>query len=155
MRFVPKTEEECARGDLLPEGTYETVVRAAEEQTSKAGNDMLKLTLDVYGPDGVVVVWDYLLEKMAHKLRHFCYACGLEKKYEAGTLTAEDCEGHTVATEIVVKKSKDPKYSDQNAVEDYQKFERGGAAPAVKAAAKGHAPLEDDDIPFDAAPSRR
>ena len=49
LEFQPKTEEELKTFVLLPEGEYDFDVIGAEEQTSKSGNAMIKLTLKVYG----------------------------------------------------------------------------------------------------------
>jgi cobalamin biosynthesis protein CbiG len=136
MKFQPKTAEEIAREDLLPKGEYDFEVVTAEEKTSKTGNEMIALNIRVFsGTTGANFVRDFLLEKIAYKLRHFCEATGLLPKYENGTLTADDCEGKVGRLKLVVKEDKTGTYPPQNSVADY-------IVP------KAGEPEEEDDIPF-------
>ena len=45
------TEDELARASLLEPGVYPFEVIAASEELSKAGNEMIKVKLNVFGPD--------------------------------------------------------------------------------------------------------
>ena len=64
MEVTPKTEEEV-RPQVLPAGVYDAVVRTAKDQISRAGNEMIELTLAVWGRDeNQTVVFDYLLDAM-------------------------------------------------------------------------------------------
>jgi hypothetical protein len=118
MRFEPKTEEQCGMALLKP-GECEFEVKAATDETSSKGNDMIKLTLECYDADGnKAVVFDYLLEAMAAKLRHFARAVGLYDEYDAGELSAADCIGRTGKCKIKHDKAtaQDPA---KNAIVDY------------------------------------
>jgi hypothetical protein len=48
---------------------------------------------------------DYLMESVAYKLRHFAYAVGLGKSYEAGSLDAADIE---LATDLAAESDASP-----------------------------------------------
>jgi hypothetical protein len=123
MQFTPKTEQEVMAPLLLPAGLYEFKVVDAENCISKSGNDMIKLTLTVWA-ESAVTIFDYLLEAMAHKLRHFCSATGLIAKYESGTLEDIDCVGKEGLLELIVQKGKQKDdgsmYPDRNAIKDYE-----------------------------------
>jgi len=119
MKFDPKTEDELARESLLPDGIYPFEVLLAADEFSKAGNEMIKLKLNVFGPDGEQVhVYDYLLEKLAYKLRHFADTTGLLGDYERGELTAFSCMGKTGYAKIVLEAANGG-YSAKNVVKDY------------------------------------
>lgn len=146
MKFDPKTEEEVAAAGLLPKGDYDFEVKQAEEGQSKAGNDMITLTLHVYNADGGyhrVKDWLVSTDSGAYKVRHFAYAVGLGAAYENGALSAVDLEGCTGRCRIVIQKSKDPQYADKNSVADYLP-----TGAAVMAAAAKQPNALDDEIPF-------
>lgn len=165
MNFTPKTEEELARESLLSAGTYPFEVLEAIEQVSKKGNEMIKLKLNVFGQSGEQVhVYDYLLESMAFKLRHFAEAAGLLRDYEAGKLDAQACVGKNGFVKLEIEEQLG--YVPRNTVKDYAKpdasLSRGGnggekpvqppihnarhtASMAAQAPAVGQF---DDDIPF-------
>lgn len=118
MRITPKTEDEIKSGYLMPEGEYPFVISAAEDTLSKSGNEMIKMTVRVYKPDGSFnLVTDYLLESMQFKLRHACEACGLLKQYESGQLLGNDFVGKQGMLKLSIRKSEE--YGDQNQVKDY------------------------------------
>lgn len=167
MRFQPKTQQQLdeeARGPVLPAGDYEFLVKGATEKTSAKGNDMIALTLTVYGPGGVeTTVWDYLLEAMGHKLLHFCEAADLVDDYNAGTLTADKCLNVHARCTLKIDPPKGT-YAEKNAVEDYMTLGSGtpaaqravssaarvltGGAKPPKPAGDGYMPIAEDDIPF-------
>lgn len=150
MNFQPKTEADLANELVLPAGTYDFEVVDAEEKTSKAGNEMIVVTLRVFDDDGGArFVTDYLMEKMAFKLRHFCATTGLMDAYNRGALSASMCEqrgGKVVIQVEPEKKSPDgtKTFPAKNSVKDYSgEGARRRLPPAAPAA-----DLEDDDIPF-------
>jgi len=174
MKFTPKTEREIAELGNLPKGAYPFEVLNAAEKRSKSGNDMIDVELLVYAGDGGTrKLHDYLMEKMARKLSNFCHTQGLEVKYDAGTLIAEDCLGRSGYLFLTVQEAR-PKedgsgdWPARNSVADYidtEEYHRlTGAAPkapvaaAVPAAAAkpvpapakagGAADNEEDDVPF-------
>lgn len=118
MNFKPKKETEL--NSLLPKGEYEFKVIKAKEGKSNAGNDMITLVIDIYAPDGNSNrIYDYLLESVAYKLKHFCEAVGLSKEYEDGSLVDSMCVGRGGRCLIDIEIDKNGKYSDKNAVKDY------------------------------------
>lgn len=154
MRFDPKTEEELAAADLWPAGEYDFEVAEAEEQTSKSGNDMVKLTVHVFDAEGRRrTVFDYLVgtEKAQFKVRHFADAVGLIEQYNLGELLAEDIVGRTGRCKLNIKKDKSGQYPDQNAIADYLPPKKAAVRLGVKPAPTRPAPTAadlDDDIPF-------
>lgn len=160
MKFTPKSEDELAREALLPAGVYPFEVLSATDALSKSGNEMVKLKLGVFGPNGEQAhVYDYLLEKMAFKLRHFAEATGLLARYEQGELTAFACESQQGYAKIEIEEQAG--YAPRNVVKDYVKapeaqpaapsagFADGARArPAPTAKTAEAAGGFDDDIPF-------
>jgi hypothetical protein len=152
MKFTPKTKEELQQAGLLPDGVYDFEVVKATDKISKNGNDMLELQLKVWGNDGrEVMVFDYLLEAMAFKLRHFAEETGLIGKYEAGELHDYDCLGKSGKVSLIVKASKisasGNTYPPKNAVKDYisdNKAKSNGSLPPQKSVDNNL----DADIPF-------
>jgi hypothetical protein len=139
MQFQPKTEKEIAEANLIPVGVYSFEVVAAEDKVSKANNEMIVLKLLVHdGKGGSRFIDDYLLESIAHKLRHAAVACGLESKYTAGKLAASDFQGKTGQVKVRIQKDKDGQYPDKNVIGDYVVPKDGQAAD----------PEIDDSIPF-------
>ena len=154
MKFVPKTADELARDNLLPAGVYPFEVIEAVDTLSKVGNEMIKLKLMVFGPDGETPhVFDYLLEKLAYKLRHFAEFTGLLPQYEAGELTAIHCLNKQGYVKLAIEEQEG--FSPKNSVKDYVEKPEGAATPAPRPAATRPAggtppPVFDDelDIPF-------
>lgn len=120
MKFTPKTEKEIREDGLMPEGEYPFVISNAEDKISKSGDEMIKLLIRVFNPDGSFnLVNDYLLESVAFKLRHACEACGLLDKYESGSLLAADFIGKKGMLKLSIRKDTTGQYGDQNKVKDY------------------------------------
>lgn len=118
--FTPKTEEELTLMNLLPEGEYHFIVQRAQEKTSKNGNPMLELFLEVFSPDGdSVFVADYLVDKkkMAWKIKHFCDSIRLEARYNQGQLDPHILAKKEGIAHIAIEKSEN--YKPKNKVKDY------------------------------------
>ena len=151
MKFAPKTEKEVAEEGLLPKGEYSFEVMSAEDKVSKAsGNEMIALKLHVFDDQGEPrIIFDYLLESMARKLRHAAEACGLLTEYESGGLDALDFVGKTGLVKIGIQQDKTGQYPDKNTVTDYVR--RGSQQPTASKVPPGllgeGKPL-DDEIPF-------
>lgn len=151
LSFKPKTENELSRFKPLPPGTYPFTILESAEQESKsaknAGKLMVKLKLNVHGPDDCDVhVYDNFADWFSEwKLKHFCETAGLADAYEAGTVDASDnaFEGRTGFVTLAIEEASE-KYPEKNSVEDY-----GSATPVKpsKADANAH-DLAADDIPF-------
>ena len=151
MRFNPKSEEELQAMTLIDPGVYNFEVVAAKDRTSKSGNEMIELQLKLWDMQGhEKIVYDYLLEAMSFKLRHFAECTGLLDKYQAGELQALDCSGRQGKVEIVVqqgqKKPEGGYYPDKNSVKDYVK--PNGEEPKSATPANAEEDLFGDSIPF-------
>ena len=151
MRFAPKTENEIASAGLWAAGEYDFEVTDAAEDQSKAGNDMVKLTVSVFNQEGQRrTIFDYLVdtEGGAYKIRHFAEAAGLLPQYERGEMAAEDMIGRNGRCKLTIQKDKSGQYPDKNGIGDYLK-PKDGVAPA-RAASRAKVPAGDidDDIPF-------
>lgn len=154
MQFKSKTDAEIEMANLLPAGTYDFQVVSAEDTVSKKGNDMIALELIVFGDRGEKFeIKDWLLEAMAYKLKHFCYAVGLGDKYEDGSLTAYDCERRTGRVQLDVEPATG-KFFAKNTVADYGEKKGSDEVPSTrKAEAKVSGMSEDEldsssEIPF-------
>ncbi len=156
MNFAPRTEEEIIQRqeevktmNLLPYGIYDFEVSDASDKISKTGNEMIELIVKVWDDNGKErFLYDYLVEKMEYKLKHFCEYNGLHDKYDMGTLNAKDCLRVSGKVEIGIQKGKpNPNggmYPDKNFVIDYVSKEKS------KENKKQISNNEDlnDDIPF-------
>lgn len=120
MRITPRTEKEIAELNLWAPGVYSFQIGSATDEVSKAGNEMIKLAVNVYNAEGTCkIVYDYLLETIPHKIRHLCEACGLLDKYESTTIYAQDFEGKTGDLKLAIQKDKGSQYPDKNTIADY------------------------------------
>lgn len=157
MRFSPKTEQEVAEAGLWPAGEVDFEILEAEDTVSKSGNDMVKLKIKVFNEVGDSrIIFDYLLEAVAYKLRHCAEACDLLANYNEGCLDASDFIGKTGRLKLRITPAKDG-YAAKNDIADYivprdqpehvtpLRSSRTPAAAAI--AAKFQATL-DDDVPF-------
>lgn len=119
LNFTPKTEEEL-KGPLFQKGEYDFDIIGAEDTASKAGNQMIKLLLKVYHSDGSVTqVFDYLLETLEYKIKHFCDTTGLAIEYQSGVLDADMCLNRSGKCKLDIQKDKSGQYEDKNVVKDY------------------------------------
>lgn len=151
MQFTPRSAKEIAEKSLWPRGVYDFEVQTASDEktgpTAKTPNvDYIKLNMIIFNAQGHQrYIKDNLHPAMEAKLRHFAETTGLLAKYEAGTLTAADCEGRTGKCKVKIKEDESGKYDPKNEVADYVKPKaKTEATPATAAQA------EDDssDIPF-------
>ena len=154
MKFQPKSDKEIAEERLLPAGEYGFEISGGVEKTSKAGNEMIELTVRVFKEDGnFLLVTDYLMESMMYKLSHAAKACGLESKYNAGSLQGEDFVGKTGKLKLKIQSDKNGQYPDKNVIADYIVPKDGEEAAIPKGSNKAAdkkvsgADLE-DEIPF-------
>lgn len=85
MQFTPKTEEEIAMGGLLPEGIYPYIVTRSEDKISRANNQYIDLTLNVFDRQGQshIVFTNLALIKL---LKHFCDVNNMQEAYKSGNI---------------------------------------------------------------------
>lgn len=149
MKITPKTEKELKDAFLLPAGEYPFQISASEDTISKSGNEMIKMTVRVFKPDGNFnLVTDYLLASMEYKLRHACEACGILNKYESGVLSADDFIGKEGMLKLSIKVDTTGQYSDQNQVKDYIVQKDEEKKPLPKTQLTKVLDDMDDTIPF-------
>jgi hypothetical protein len=158
MRFTPKTDEQIkaeqdAALGIWEAGWYDFEIGDGLETTSKAGNDMIELSISVYDQAGNrKSLKDYLVEAMAFKLKRCCEACGLLDRYQRGDLRGEMFNGKTGRLRLGIEKGKPNNdgsgnnYPDKNRIEEYEKPKPGTA----RAASRQAVPSGDlnDEVPF-------
>lgn len=157
MRFDPKTETEVL--NLLPKGVYFFEVTNAKDTSSKAGNDMMVLTLKVYNDEQSKTITDYLvgqIDSMAYKIRHFAESIDMLTEYESGEMLAETVIGAAGQCKVDIDE-KDPAFPPKNVIRDYVKrvVKQGApSTPAPKVAAKRATKkaVTADDMPDDSIP---
>lgn len=146
MRFEPLSDAELAaqRGTLKP-GPADFEVIDAKEALSKAGNEMVKLTLRVWDSEGRQgQLFDYLLGNAQWKIKSFYQSIGNPEAYEAGLIDPLNLSGASGKAILTIQK--DPKYGDQVRIQNY-------VMPGVKKEtkeAKDPDSIRDegDDVPF-------
>lgn len=148
MKFTPKTEQELAEEQLVPEGEYGyEVVSATEEVGKTSGKPYLKLNLKIYGDDGRENrVFCNLSTGYERLLRNFCDSAGILSEYSRGELHPDMLIGLGGRCHVIIKKQEG--WASKNEVKDFVKRKvvvSGAAAPASKAAS---AEPNGDDIPF-------
>lgn len=146
MRFTPKTDEELQTALLCDPGVYQFQVMDAKSKVSKSGNDMIELNIkywDIHGKERLV--FDYLLESMAYKLKHFCKSVGLLAEYESGAIDHLSLLGKCGQLEIDIQPERAKEgggyWPPKNVVKDYIVSDK---VQEVKKAANEF----NDDIPF-------
>lgn len=149
MNFKPKSDADLSTGNLLPKGEYDFEVIGAVDKVSKANNEMIELKLLIY-IDGTPArqVFDYLMESVAYKLKHFCYAVGLADKYDSGTITAFDCNNVSGRCKIGVKQDKTGQYPPNNNVTDYVVVEGNTQSAKKVQHERAGDQLTEEDLPF-------
>lgn len=152
MKFTPRSDEEIesetSKFGPWPAGTYDFEVADAADQVSKAGNEMLVLTLSVFNTEGERrTVYDYLLESIAYKLKHAAEACGLHDNYARGDINKYDFFGKTGRLQLRIQPAKDG-YAAKNVVRDYVPARPVPASVPARRAAMHAGRDIDDEIPF-------
>jgi hypothetical protein len=87
---------------LLPEGKYDFEVGKAEDGKSKAGNDMISITLLIHDGKGARIwVYDWLTSAFKKKVVDFCRCVGLADILDGGELTAVRCVQRTGEVHLI------------------------------------------------------
>ena len=97
MQFDPKDVGEQER-KILKEGEYDFEVIDAENtvfEDDEGEHEQIKLSLRVFHDDGTIRLntWVGYPKKKLWRLEQFCKAVGLDKQWEAGEVTPDDCTG--------------------------------------------------------------
>jgi len=140
--FDPKKAEE-KKYICLPKGEYEVEINEVVQKVSKAGNDMLELTLTAYSEDGNKVrLFDYIVNDSGlWKLKALCKAVGIEFD---GTLEEQLLVGKRMKAKIDLRKATE-KYPEKNQVSEYL---YSGVQQAEPKTSTDKPVVADDDIPF-------
>jgi len=154
MRFQSKTDEQLNDEAMLPEGEYDFTVDKAEERVSKKAKeqgatepDMIQVDLTIFSPRGDRKIRDWVMEKLPWKLKHFAYAIGLGKEYEAGDLQPTSIVGRS--GKLFLKKGKpNGDFAARNEVKDYVVPGSAPQAAAPNATQVPPAASTDDEPPF-------
>jgi len=129
---------------VLPSGDYEIEIKNVLEKVSKAGNDMLELSICVYGNDGVESkVFDYIVNPATiYKLKSICRCVGFEFE---GTIDEQLLIGKRMLANVSVRPPKDG-YAERNEIKRYL----SGMTEASSTATSEDLAVtpSDDDIPF-------
>ena len=144
MKFKPQTEEQASKSERrpLPAGIYDAEVLEVTETQSKAGNDMLKLKLGVFRPQGGQDwVYDYITDT-SYRLAQLMSACGMSEQYQKGEVHPDELEGKSFKVTLKIDPARG-EYSERNSVGRY------GTSTPKPAAQNKEADEEDgDEIPF-------
>lgn len=157
MRFQPMDEKEISEANLWPVGEYDFQIFDASDEVSKAGNEMIKLTVDLFNEQGDRRrVFDYLIASSngMFKVLSFADAVGLRTEYDRGDLQTIDIAQRTGRCKVGIQKDKSGQYPDKNGIMNYIKADAGvvranqtKSAPAAQRA-KAPAGDLDDEVPF-------
>ncbi|HMH11137.1 MAG TPA: DUF669 domain-containing protein [Candidatus Nitrosopolaris rasttigaisensis] len=131
---MTKDQAEIARYSLMEKGRYKAVIKKQESKTSKSGNPMMEVILEVYDNSGDIhQVKDYWVfsKKMMWKVIHSMEACGLLKEYENKTFQPYMVEEKCVDVMVGIQKGQEIPfdklgdrplgscYPDKNCIDDY------------------------------------
>jgi hypothetical protein len=125
MQFKAKTEKEIQEENLIKEGIYPFEVIEATDKKSRNNNDMIELKLRVFDGNSSRQMLDWIMPAMMFKLFHFCAYTGLNKEYEAGTLSAFDCKGKSGYCKVIIQEDKTGQYPPRNSISDYVRMPVG------------------------------
>lgn len=164
MRVEPVSKEIADAGggtEPFKAGEYDFIIYMAEEGKSRAGNDMLTLTLHVFNRDGEKKnLKDYIVATAggAWKARHMMESIGLAKRYDQGIIEPREIEGKPGRCKLLVEPAGE--YPAKNSVVDYlvnkqaeSAISYGPANAATRLLQQGAAQaasgrIIEDDIPF-------
>jgi hypothetical protein len=144
MKFRPQTEEEAASAERrpLPAGIYDAEVLEVVETRSKAGNDMLKIKLGVFRPQGGHDwIYDYITDT-SYRLGQLMTVCGLSEQYQKGEVHPDELEGKSFKVTLKVDPARG-EYSERNSVGRYGTATPKPTTPTVVASTEA-----DDDFVF-------
>lgn len=146
MRTTPKTQEQLDQERMLPAGEYDFTIDKAEDKISRSQNEMIELSLTIFTGNGERRMKDWVMDKVAHKLRHFAYAVGVGPMYEAGALVAQELVGRS--GKVILKQGKaQGDFPARNEVADYVPLKDAKPTPAPTRVVPVSAP-SDNDPPF-------
>ena len=155
--YQPMSDEELQTSTkLLKEGEYKFKVLSANAETSKAGNPMIKLTLQILNNDYKVIatLTDFLVANIsaAWKLKKFAKAIDEEDRYNQGTFNENHCLNKsgrcfiTILNETYLPSGK--LLPKRNGINNYISHDAENAPSPLKEKEKEAVDFQDDDLPF-------
>ena len=146
MRYKPMTKEElAAQRGTLKAGPCDFEVVDAKDQLSKAGNEMVKLTLRVWDSEGREgQLFDYLVGSASWKIASFFESIGNPEHYESGEIDTLAILGACGKATLAIEKDTTGKYGDQAKVKFYVKPGEAKKEPKNPDDVR----QDGDDIPF-------
>lgn len=148
--FNPMTEEELNSASMIEEGFYDFEVVKSTRKTSKSGNPMAELNINVWDKEGKQhLIFDYLVFSTVplniKKVKHFCDAVGLQDQYKQGQIP-EELERYCGKVLIGIQEEKpNPNggcWPKKNIVVDYLKSDKESSKKPIESNELN------DDIPF-------
>lgn len=139
----------------VPEGVYDASIKSYTETKkdgsplqTRSGDPMCMVTFEVYVGERSRLVSDYFSAgSMLWKYKNLAKALGKEDEFKAEKFSASDYIGENLQLELTVED--DEKYGEQNRIKKFMPKRAGAVSrPATSGAARGAAPISDDDIPF-------
>lgn len=142
-------------------GYYDFQILSAEESTSKAGNPMWVLSLDI--ADARWPIKDWVVLSQEWKIKQLAESVGLLPRYEANALSATDLFGAKGKADFHLESDPDGKYKPRLKVKTYmpkdsqepyskeENYKSASEPPSYGVPVnEGYTPppLTDDDIPF-------
>lgn len=149
MKFIPLTNEQIdAISPTFEPGLNEFIVKDAIQKTSKAGNEMIELKLEVSdNKDHTALIYDYIVSKdnCMWKLKNFCEQVGLIENYNIGFIEPSDCLNKT-GTCITRYRKATTEFSERLIIKEYCKKDNDSLP--TKTESNGSSVIIDDSIPF-------
>ncbi len=132
LSFNNYSEEEIEKMGLFPKGRYRIRIIESKPASNK---DQINLLVQAYAEDGDTVnIKAYLSTNgkyMLRLLRHFCFATGLDHKWESKSLSYEDCKNKECLADVDIDIGKERydqfgqpngKWDDKNVIIDWSKL---------------------------------
>lgn len=130
---------------LVPDGTYDATLEAAETVSKSGGNPMLVVTATVYhNAQPFPIVRYFVLNSQSglSGLKRLCQAIDLD--YDRGEITAPMVSGKGCQVHIKTQKDDTGQYWDKNVIAGFAKQSFGDATATTEASP----PASGDDVPF-------
>ena len=152
MQYNP---QDLVEYEPVEEGDYGFVVVNAEDTTSRKGNEMVALTLqvDVEGREKPITVFDQLVNTPGSLwvLKAFCQSVTPSIDFEAGELQSVNCIGGTGVAHLVLG-DENPKGNRYMEVAYYVRRQDAANEPSSRGPTAEQAPPDasdaDDSVPF-------
>lgn len=103
---------------VWPDGTYSASIITVQKKTSRAGNSMLEICLEVYLGTKKKLLWDYIVRPTTiWKLEELAKALGAIKAFKEKTFDLKEYVGKSL--EISIRTKDDAEFGKHNVVAKY------------------------------------